>query len=127
MLKKEEKKSKSMFRIVKNKDNPYVMLNKEPLNDERLSWKAKGILAYLLSLPDDWQIYEEEVQRHSKDGLDSLNTGIKELIENGYIERLRSRDEKGRLRGYEYSVHEVSTKTGFSKVGEYMMYNLYKY
>jgi hypothetical protein len=115
--------SKSMFRVAKNKDNPYVMLNKEFFNDERLSWKAKGILGYLLSLPDDWKIYEEELKKHSKDGIDGLRSGIKELIKNGYIERVRIRDEKGRLKGYEYSVYEIPnhigiSKNGFSKIGE---------
>lgn len=108
----------STFRVCKNKDNPYVMINKGILNDENLSWKAKGILSYLLSLPDDWQIYEEELAQHSKDGIDSLNSGIKELIEYGYIERKRMRDKNGRLGAYEYCVYEVSTYTGFSKIGK---------
>jgi len=107
-----------MFRVQKDKSNPYVMLNKEFLNDERLSWKAKGVLAYLLSLPDDWQIYEDEIYKHSKDGKDSLRSSIKELIEKGYIDRARTRDEKGRLKGYEYRVYEVSIQMGFSNVGK---------
>lgn len=106
------------FRIQKNKENPYVMINKEFLEDEKLSAKAKGILAYLLSLPDDWQIYEEELVKHFKDGIDSLRTGIKELVNIGYIERVRIRDEKGMLRAYDYSVYEVPIHMGKSKVGE---------
>ena len=109
--------SKSIFRVEKNKDNPYIIMNKTILNDNQISWKAKGILAYLLSLPDDWQIYESEVASHSSDGLDSLSSGIKELIEQGYINRERKRNDNGQLKGYEYVVYEVSTKSGLSKVG----------
>ena len=94
--------SKSIFRVEKNKDNPYIIMNKTILNDNQISWKAKGILAYLLSLPDDWQIYESEVASHSSDGLDSLSSGIKELIEQGYINRERKRNDNGQLKGYEY-------------------------
>ena len=31
-----------IIRVVKDKDNPYVMMNKSGLNDPRLSFKAKG-------------------------------------------------------------------------------------
>ena len=109
----------SIFRVTKNPDNPYVMINKVFLNDVLLSWKAKGLLTYLLSLPDDWQIYETELTKHSKDGKDSTKTTIKELIDNGYIERLdRVRDDKGRLSSYNYNVYETNNNhNGLSYVG----------
>lgn len=108
----------SIFRVQKDKNNPYVMLNKKLLNDTELSWKAKGVLAYLLSLPDDWKIYEEEIAKHSKDSRDSLRTAIKELIKRGYIARERNRNEKGQLQGSTYCVYEVSTYDGISNIGE---------
>lgn len=82
----------SIFRVVKDKNNPYLIMHKHGLQDVNLSWKAKGILAYLLSLPDDWQIYESEIQQHARDGKDSLAAGIRELIQNKYIRRTRMRD-----------------------------------
>ena len=108
----------SVFRVNKDKDNPYVIINKQFLEDSKLSWKAKGLLSYLLSLPDDWQIYESELVKHSKDGRDSTKSAIKELIDNGYIERERKRDEKGMLKHYEYSVYERSIHIGKSNVGK---------
>ncbi|GEM_PF-1847306 len=109
---------KTIYRIIKDKENPYVMINKQFLNDERLSWKAKGILTYLLSMPDDWQIYENELVKHSKDGITSLKSGIKELIEFGYIIREQVRNEKGQFKGYEYYVYEVSTEIRKSNIGD---------
>jgi len=111
-------RKKTMFRVCKDKDNPYVMLNKKFLNDTKLSWKAKGILAYLLSLPDDWQVYEDEIVKHSADGRDSTRSGIKELTDRGYIDRERIRDEKGMMRGYNYSVYEVPDHIGKPDNGE---------
>jgi len=108
----------TIFRTVKNKDNPYVMINKQFLNDERLSFKAKGILAYLLSMPDDWKIYEAELVKHNKDGLTSLKSGIKELIELGYIVRTKVRDKEGKFKGYEYCVYEVPAEIGKSDLGK---------
>ena len=95
------------FRTVKNRNNPYVMLNKIFIEDPRISYKAKGILARLLSKPDDWVIYETELTRAAADGRDSIRSGIKELIDAGYIRRNRQRDAKGRLRQMEYDVYEL--------------------
>lgn len=115
----------SIFRIQKDKSNPYVMINRECLKDKRLSAKAKGILAYLLSLPDNWRLYETELTRHFTDGRDSIRSGIKELIRAGYISRgNRRRDDQGRLKEYEYSVYEtpqiqlLDSCVGFSNVGQ---------
>lgn len=81
------KEDKSIVRVVKNKDNPYVMLNKSLLDDDRLSWKAKGILAYLLSKPDDWTIIIEHLIKQSTDGEKSLRAGLNELKEFNYLQR----------------------------------------
>lgn len=57
------------------------------LNDEDLSFKAKGILTYLLSLPDDWVVHIEQIVTKSKDGISSFRTGLSELIDKGYLKR----------------------------------------
>jgi len=80
---------KMIIRVAKNKDNPYVMMNKTGLNDPRLSFKAKGILAYLLSKPDDWKVMVEELINSSADGKRAVYSGLKELETYGYIKRKR--------------------------------------
>ncbi|MEB6059560.1 conserved phage C-terminal domain-containing protein [Staphylococcus pseudoxylosus] len=105
------------FRVYKESGN-FVMVHKNFIHDSNLSWKAKGILLYLLSRPDDWQIYETELEKHSSDGLSGLKSGIKELEEIGYIQRNRKRDENGRLNGYEYLVYEQPNHIRFSNVGK---------
>lgn len=117
-MKKETERSQTMFRIEKDKNNPYVMLNKQFLDNESLSWKAKGILAYLLSLPDDWQIYATELVKHSNDGMASLTSGIEELIKAGHITRKQRRDAGGKFKGYEYRVNEHSHRMRKSENGK---------
>jgi len=102
--------SKTIMRVAKNKDNPYLMLNKTSIQDSKLSWKAKGLHAYLLSLPDDWKIYVEELTKHAKDGKDSTKATINELEKMGYISKNKLRDGSGRFKGYEYIIFEVSTE-----------------
>ena len=98
----------NVIRIQKDENNPYVMINKLLLNDKNLSWQAKGMMAYLLSLPDDWEIYETEIQTHSKNGIKYTRSCIKELINNGYIQRSKTR-QKGKFTGYEYIIIEAPT------------------
>lgn len=99
----------AIVRVIKDKSNPYVMLNKTCLRDEKLSWKAKGLHSYLLSLPDDWKIYIEDLKNRSKDGRDSTTSAVNELIKMGYIKRTPSKDEKtGKFKGgYDYEVYEM--------------------
>lgn len=97
----------NMSKITRQKRNtPFVQIDKNALQDERLSWKAKGLLAYLLSLPDDWQIYINELKNHAKDGRDSTRTAMNELIKFGYIHRSFSDRDGGKFTGFDYFVTE---------------------
>lgn len=114
----------AIIRKGKGKENPYSQVSNKIINDPNLSAKAKGILIYILSKPDDWQIYEVDIVNHFKDGRDSISAGIKELVKARYIYRERTRDENGRLSNYEYVVYEEPfnhiglSNVGFPNVGE---------
>jgi len=61
------------------------------LRDKKLSLKAKGLLAYLLTLPEDWQVYQNELQSHFKDGRDSIASAMDQLVKAGYVEKIKTR------------------------------------
>lgn len=107
-------KDKTIFRIVKDKDNPYVMMDKRPIEKPYLSWKAKGILSYLLSRPDDWEIHLQDLVSRSTDGDHATRSGVKELIQVGHIERIYER-EKGKIKRVILKVHEQPLR-GFQQV-----------
>jgi hypothetical protein len=116
-LKEQFKKENSIIRTVKNKDNPYVMINKQGVQDPNLSWAAKGLLAYLLSLPDNWTIYAKELLKHTSSGETNTYTVIRELLRHGYMEKIEYR-YKGKILALNYTVFEVPvdvTKTDTSK------------
>lgn len=81
-------------------------MDRTALNDDRLSWKAKGIMAYLLSMPDNWTFYMEELQTHATDGERAFRSGFKELKDHGYITRQPVREGQ-RIVRWETIVHEV--------------------
>ena len=97
--------SQTVYRVAKNKDNPYVMINKSVFDDERLSWRAKGLMGYLLSKPDDWKIVESDLVKRSKEGRDAVRAAIRELIAAGYIVRKQTRED-GKFSSTEYHVYE---------------------
>lgn len=70
--------------------------------DSRTSWKAKGIFLYLASRPDDWEFNMYEIQKNATDGKTSLQTGLKELEETGYLIRKRSTNKKGQFNGWDW-------------------------
>ena len=94
----------AIYRI--HKEDNYVIVDKAFLMNEKISLKAKGLLALLLSYPDNWQFYEAEIVQHAADKANSLSSGLKELIENGYIVRKLGKDETGKFKGYEYHIYE---------------------
>lgn len=70
----------------------FTQVPKTALKDRNLSLKAKGLYAYLFSLPEDWKVFKTEIITNSNDGRDSFNTAFKELEEFGYLESRRVRD-----------------------------------
>ena len=85
------KNSTTFIRVQKNKN--YTTIHNEFLKRKDLSWKAKGIMTYLLSLPDDWIVNLDEIKRNSSDGESSFRSGWKELKDTGYVSRQPIRDE----------------------------------
>jgi hypothetical protein len=65
--------------------------------DPDLSWKAKGILVYLLGRPNDWEINIPHLSSVSSDGESSTRSGFSELEDSGYATRVRHTDEAGRI------------------------------
>lgn len=91
---------------VKKRDHPFVQVDKRAIQDQQLSWKAKGLLCYLLSKPDDWTVRISHLKKQSTDGRDSTRTALNELIDSGYIEKNRQHEEDGKFAGFEYIVLE---------------------
>ena len=93
-----------IYRIERTRD--YTVMGRFHLWDRNLSMKAKGLLSYILSTPEKWKLSTEGLAYYMKDGIDAVRSTLKELEHNGYINRKRTRDEKGRLSNTLFSVYE---------------------
>ncbi|MCG7920780.1 MAG: hypothetical protein N0C81_05565 [Candidatus Thiodiazotropha lotti] len=72
-----------------------------------MSWAARGLLAYLLSRPDDWRVLINDLRKRGDLGRDGIYKLLRELRDTGYVRFVRSRDEQGRIRGGTYRVQEI--------------------
>lgn len=103
----EDKRLDEVIRVRKRPNN-FVMLDKTFLEDDRLSFKAKGILAYLLSKPDNWKVIVGNLVKYFKDGKSAVYAGLKELKECGYYVKTPIRSEDGRrISRWESTVYEM--------------------
>lgn len=85
----------SIIRVKKNKD--YFAASNEPFNDTSLSWEARGMMGYLLSKPDDWELRLSDLINKGPAGAKKIRGILKELEEHGYLERYKFRGEDGRF------------------------------
>ena len=94
----------NVVRVIKNSN--YTTLSNYHFKDRRLSWKAKGLLSTMLSLPDNWNYTIEGLATLAGDGIKSTNSGLAELEKNGYLRRTQLRDENGHFAMTEYTIFE---------------------
>ena len=92
-------------RSPKNKDNPFVMIDRRLLDDTRLTLRAKGLMAYILSRPDNWEVNVQHLIRQAKDGRDAHYAVLRELISLGYCERIITRVD-GKISSVDYEIIE---------------------
>lgn len=108
----------SVLRIHKKSQN-FVILDKTCLYNASLSWGAKGLHAYLMSMRDDWRVRVSDLQNRATNGRDSVRGLLSELEQAGYITKSRCRDSvNGRFGGLEYVVHEVPEPHGLISAPE---------
>ena len=96
------------------KDN-FTRVPNEVVNDSNLSAKAKGIFLYLISKPDDWNFYVDQITTAFSDGKTAIQSGIKELEKSGYLVRRRVYDEKNRIVSWEWIMKLPSDRDSHQK------------
>ena len=102
------------FRIEKNRE--YVVMSKHHLKNKELSLKAKGLMSFVLSLPDDWEFSIKGLSLVLKESKDAIASALKELEEQEYLERIKQRNEEGQFGQVEYIFYEIP-KTDFLNQG----------
>lgn len=89
-------------------ESSFVMIPNDWVRDPKLSFKAKGLLAYLLTHEEGYDLTIEQIVAETADSRNSVYRTLNSLIEAGYLTRKRSRDERGRLTQWTYVIGPTS-------------------
>ncbi len=103
-----------MQRIKVKKDRDFIVLNYKFLKDQRLTLKAKGLMAYLLALPEDWKIYVSQLTDILPEGKAAIYAAMKELKCAGYL-KVEQQRTKGKITSVNYTLFEISPLTDNQK------------
>ena len=95
-----------IYRSEKTKD--YVVMSNVFLQRKDLSIKAKGLLAYMLSLPDNWKFTVGGLTSQLKECKSSVAAMLNELECNGYLRRHYTRTAGGKISEAVYEIFEES-------------------
>lgn len=83
-------------------ESGFLLVSHTVVRDRRLTLRARGLLALLLSFPDNWKTSSEHLVRIVPEGRDAVRTALAELEGAGYLRRERRQDEAGRWRTETY-------------------------
>lgn len=90
----------SVFKVEKTKN--FTIMSNHHLQNKNLSFKAKGLLSYMLSLPDDWDYSLAGLLANSKEKITSLKSALNELKQNGYLSVIKLNPNQTKSKKYEY-------------------------
>lgn len=94
----------------------WVTVDNRAVEDSRLSLRAKGLLLYILSKPDHWQISPTHLATTTTDGITCIRSCLKELKRLGYATLETITADDGKLCGTSWVIHELSPTHGFTEI-----------
>jgi len=89
----------------------FTLVDNAAIRDPRLSLRATGLLAFLLSYPDDTSFSREAIRRMKPDGVRGIRSALLELGQAGYLVHEYERDRWGHWRTHTF-VYETPQGDG---------------
>jgi hypothetical protein len=74
--------------------------------DNRIGFRAKGVLTLLMSHTDGWQISLQSLATTSQDGITAIRTAVQELEAAGYLTRTLVRNDKAQVEATEWIISD---------------------
>ena len=100
----------SIIRVIKDKG--YAVISNKPLQNKELSWEARGLLAYLLSKPDDWMVRNYDLYKQSPAGRTKVDRILRELKEHGHLVRKTIKNKETGNLEWVSTVYETPQEIG---------------
>lgn len=96
-----------MITITRRRADNFTIIPNDVLSDPNLTWKAKGILSYLLGKPQGWKVQVNDLAKRSAGGEKAVHSAIRELRALGYVNRWAERDAAKRIVEWHYDVADA--------------------
>lgn len=91
------------------RNNNFTIVNNNILRDKTMSFEAKGMLCYILSLPDNWVLHTSHLIKEFNIGRHYLKRCFDEIEAAGYMAKLGMIKGKGnRFEGFNYMFYDES-------------------
>ena len=75
----------TIVRSEKSVNQPFTRIDNRLISDAQLTFAARGLMCFLLSKPNKWNVVKEHLVNSSPGGITSINNLLRELEEAGYV------------------------------------------
>jgi len=82
----------------------FGMVNIDNQNSKELTYKEKGLFDHIIVQPPGWNLNLQNLVNTSGDGKESVQSGLKSLIEKNYIYKIVKKTEKGQIKQWGWYV-----------------------
>ncbi|MGW5467704.1 hypothetical protein [Streptomyces chartreusis] len=86
----------SIIRTARAAEGRFTQVSNQLLQDARISDRARGLGARILSYPPNTRIDSVALSNGTKEGRDAVRGALRELEEHGYLTRTKRQDETGK-------------------------------
>lgn len=102
--------------LEKDFDSNFTQIPNEVINDNTVSNRALGMYTFMASKPNKWEFSLNGLVSQRKEAKTALLSQIEELIEAGYLEKIKDRDSSGRQLTNKYKLYrKPKNRTEYQK------------
>lgn len=113
----QQQNTTKIIRSVNTSKHNFTPISNQLIQNVKLSLEARGLIMYIISLPEDWIIYKGQVQNALEMNKTKFNRIWKECIQFGYIQCIKERVDKGRF-NYHYVISDILSDGGETAGGK---------
>src|SRR5574344_1229417 len=84
-----------MSNSIKKRDYPFTTIHNKFLRDKNISFKAKGLFAYMFSMANGWNFTIRSISNQQNQGEQLIKSALNELKKNRYVEYRKFSTGKG--------------------------------
>lgn len=73
----------------------FTIISNTVIRDDAISYRARGLLVFLLSQPPDWNTSSARLAIDAGEGRDAVRTALRELVNAGYLQLHKCQGSRG--------------------------------